>query len=149
MKLPEEFKKLFERDLLRLRDELDKYEDEERLWEKSGVIKNSAGNLIMHICGNLRHFIGATLNNDGYERNRPFEFEGKLPKDELLIWIDDTKKALVSYFERVSEADMYDPYPEQPFGYPMTKSQFLIHLYGHLNYHLGQINYHRRLLTKD
>ncbi len=148
MKLTEEFKALFERDLDRLQKELNTYKDQEVLWQKSRDIANSAGNLIMHICGNLRHFIGATLDDTGYERDRTFEFEGRTSKSELEGYIAETKKTVSSYFERVSEEDMHDPYPEQPFGYPMMKSQFFIHLYGHLNYHLGQINYHRRLLEE-
>ena len=146
MKLTEEFKALFERDLDRLQNELNAYKDQKVLWQTHGAIANSAGNLIMHICGNLKHFIGATLDHTGYERDRAFEFEGRTGKSELDDSIAGTKKTVMGYFERASEEEMHDPYPEQPFGYPMTKSQFFIHLYGHLNYHLGQINYHRRLL---
>lgn len=146
MKLPSELSALFERDLEKLSVELNSYENEEDIWTVQGEIKNSAGNLFLHLCGNLKHFIGATLNNSGYERDREFEFDGKVSKDELVQSIKETSEMLASYFERVTVDDMSDPYPLQPFGYPMTKSQFIIHLYGHLNYHMGQINYHRRLI---
>ena len=146
MKLPSELNALFERDLDRLAVELNSYESEESLWKVAGEIKNSSGNLILHLCGNLKHFIGSTLQKDGYERDREFEFSGNASKEELSQNITETKAMLSSYFERVSVEDMSDPYPLQPFGYPMTKSHFLIHLYGHLNWHLGQINYHRRLI---
>lgn len=146
MKLPKELGALFERDLEKLLVELNSYEQEDDLWVVKEEIKNSSGNLMMHICGNLKHFIGATLDNTGYVRERDVEFSGRVSKSELSEGIGETKEVLSSYFERVSVDDMSDPYPLQPFGYPMTKSQFLIHLYGHLSYHMGQINYHRRLV---
>ena len=146
MKLPSELSTLFERDLEKLNEELNSYESDDDLWTIKGEIKNSAGNLFLHLCGNLKHFIGATLNKTGYERDREFEFAGKVSKEDLVESIRETKEMLSAYFERVSVDDMSDPYPLQPFGYPMTKSQFILHLYGHLNYHMGQINYHRRLL---
>ncbi len=146
MKLPSELSTLFERDLDKLSEELNSYENDEDIWTVNGEIKNSAGNLFLHLCGNLKHFIGATLNKTGYERDREFEFAGKVSKEDLAENILETKEMLASYFERVSVDDMSDPYPLQPFGYPMTKSQFILHLYGHFNYHMGQINYHRRLL---
>jgi uncharacterized damage-inducible protein DinB len=146
MKLPSELNALYERDLDRLSVELNSYGNEEDIWIVKGEINNSAGNLFLHLCGNLKHFIGATLNKTSYVRDRDFEFSGKVSKEELEGSIRETKEVLASYFERVSADDMSDPYPLQPFGYPMTKSQFILHLYGHLNYHMGQINYHRRLV---
>lgn len=146
MKLPSELNALFERDLEKLSIELGSYQNEDDIWSIQGDIKNSAGNLFLHLCGNLKHFIGATLDKTDYVRDRDFEFEGKMSREELSSNIVETKSMLASYFERVSFEDMSDPYPLQPFGYPMTKSQFILHLYGHLNYHMGQINYHRRLL---
>lgn len=148
MKLPSELKKLFERDLDRLNVELNEYTKEEDLWKIDGDIKNSAGNLILHLCGNLKHFVGATLNKTEYVRDREYEFSGKVAKAVLAENIRETKEVVSDYFERVSVDDMSDPYPLQPFGYPMTKSEFLIHLYGHLSWHMGHINYHRRLLKK-
>lgn len=145
MKLPSELKSLFERDLDRLTKELTSYESDDDIWSIKGDIKNSAGTLVLHICGNLQHFVGAVLDSTGYERDREFEFNGRTSKKELLESIEVTKEVVYKYFDRATMDDMFDPYPLQPFGYPMTKSQFLIHLYGHLNWHLGQIDYHRRL----
>ena len=148
MKLPSELNKLFTRDLDKLSKELNSYENEDQIWVVKNEINNSAGTLFLHLCGNLKHFIGATLDKTGYERDREFEFSGKVSKDDLVSNINETKEVLNEYFERVSVDDMSDPYPLQPFGYPMTKSEFLVHLYGHLSYHMGQINYHRRLIEK-
>ncbi len=143
-----DIEKLYLRDLGRLMDEFDAYSNEDLLWLKVDGINNSAGNLFLHLCGNLQHFIGATLASSGYERQRDFEFNGKVTLDELRSEIDETRRVLVDYFSEVENSTLQDEYPLQPFGYPMTVSYFLIHLHGHLNYHLGQINYHRRILSK-
>lgn len=146
MNFSQEIDALFERDLKRLQVELDMYDHEDKLWIIHGEINNSAGNLMMHICGNLQHFVGAVLNDSKYERNRDFEFSGKLSKGEILEQIKKTKEVVATSLSHIPADELSAPYPLQPFGYPMTKSQFLMHLYGHLNYHLGQVNYHRRLL---
>lgn len=142
-----ELKKLFERDLDRLMSELEAYPNENSLWVKVEGINNSAGNLFMHLCGNLQHFIGAILSKNGYERQRDFEFNGKVSRTLLKEEIGNTKRVIETYFEKADSQALDTEYPIQPFGHPMTTSYFLIHLQGHLNYHLGQINYHRRILS--
>ncbi|MEO9483766.1 MAG: DinB family protein [Ekhidna sp.] len=146
--LASELKDLFSRDLDRLMHELESYESEDVIWEKVGKISNSAGNLFMHLCGNLQHFIGAVLAKTGYERKRDFEFNGKVSMEELKLEIEKTKQTLQAYFETAEDSTFSEEYPLQPFGHAMTISYFLIHLQGHLNYHMGQINYHRRILSK-
>lgn len=141
---------LFNRDLDILTKEINLYSKESSLWLISPDIKNSAGNLCLHICGNLQHFIGAVLGNTGYVRNRDAEFSKKnVPKDELLNSVDKTKEVIVTVLESLSEDQIARDYPIDVFKKKMTTSFFLIHLHSHLNYHLGQINYHRRLLDKD
>lgn len=147
MKTAEELKKLFIRDLDKVMQELNSFDHSESLWEVKGQIANSAGNLIMHICGNLQYFIGTVLDSTGYERDREEEFSGNVSVDSLQEEIVETKNVIATYLDKVTDDELSYPYPQQPFGYPMTKFHFLIHLYGHLNYHLGQINYHRRLIS--
>ncbi len=144
----ESLQKLFSRDLDSLATEISLYPTEKSLWLLGGDIKNTAGNLCLHLCGNLQHFIGAVLGKSGYARNRDAEFADKhVPKEKLLAEIEATKKA-VSETLRVLDASVLEKaYPIQVFGEPMTTEYFLIHLAGHLNYHKGQINYHRRLLA--
>ena len=139
--------KLFERDLDLLAQEVSAYQKEEKLWELSGSINNTAGNLCLHLCGNLQFFIGNVLGKSGYKRNREAEFNDKdIPTGTLLSMIQETKKAVSSSLYAFDPNLLEMEYPMQVFGKPMTTSFFLIHLAGHLNYHLGQINYHRRLL---
>ncbi|MFT7381164.1 MAG: hypothetical protein ACI9Z3_001048 [Roseivirga sp.] len=141
---------LLERDLDRLSNEIEAYKAEENLWLVNGEITNSAGNLALHLCGNLQYFIGAVIGKSGYERNREFEFSGKnVPIEELLNSIVTTKRIVKQTLQRIPESTLNYPYPIRVFGdKDMSTVFFLIHLQGHLNYHLGQINYHRRLLDK-
>lgn len=139
--------KLFERDLDRLYKEIDAYTDEKVLWEIENQISNSGGNLCLHLLGNLQAFVGHELGGFDYQRDREFEFAGKdVPKSQLLSEITKLKRIMVSSLEGMDEALKDKNYPIEVFGRPMTNEYFLIHLYGHFNYHLGQINYHRRIL---
>lgn len=145
--ITESIKSLFTRDLNKLKTEIESYQNEEVIWKIDKNILNSAGNLTLHLVGNISHFVGAILGNSGYVRNRELEFSLKdIPKTELIQQIEKTIEVVSSTLEKLSEEDAKKEYPLEPLGYPMTTEYFLIHLVAHLDYHLGQINYHRRLL---
>lgn len=138
---------ILERDLKKLEEEITLYPSEETLWTIAGTIKNPAGNLCLHLCGNLQHYIGAVLGGSGYIRNREREFAARnVSREALISEIQKTKMAVRSALEKLDPNTLYNIYPEQVFSYSMTTAYFLIHLTSHLGYHLGQINYHRRLL---
>ncbi|MEC5144634.1 DinB family protein [Chitinophaga sp. 212800010-3] len=137
---------LFERDLSKLEEEIAAYGTEEGIWRVPPGINNSAGNLCLHICGNLQHFIGAVLGKTGYIRNRELEFNAShVPTEELLVLIGSTRRIILRVIAGLSPEDMDSTYPEKVFSGSMSTGHFLVHLSTHLNYHLGQINYHRRL----
>lgn len=139
---------LYERDLNRVKVEIEQYATDDELWITSGEITNSAGNLTLHITGNLKHFIGAVLGGSDYVRNRDAEFSKQgISRDELLAETDETAAVVKSTLEKLTEEVFAANYPIDVFGQPMTTAFFLVHLTTHLNYHLGQINYHRRLLS--
>ncbi len=139
--------KLLDRDLAVLEKEISSYPSDAELWKVAGDIKNPAGNLCLHLCGNLQYYIGAVLGNSGYVRNRDAEFSTKgLSKEELLNEIATTRKAVALALENLNPNVLETIYPVEVFKDPMTTGYFLIHLSAHLGYHLGQINYHRRLL---
>ena len=139
---------LFIRDLSKLNDEILAYPDEYSLWEVDAKIKNSGGNLAIHIIGNLNHFIGAHLGSTNYIRQRDKEFNDKnVPRELIIDHIKDIKNILNDVLSSLNNEALRRNYPIEVFGKPMSTNYFLIHLYGHLNYHLGQINYHRRLLS--
>ena len=140
---------LFERDLNKLKEEINLYKDENRIWDVKGDIKNSAGNLTLHLLGNLNHFIGAILGNSGYVRNRDEEFsDNHVPRTEIIGNIDKTIGIIKSTLLKVSDQQLKKDYPIKVLKNKETMRTefFLIHLLGHLNYHLGQLNYHRRLI---
>jgi uncharacterized damage-inducible protein DinB len=142
----QELHKLFERDLNRLFKEIEAYETEESLWLIKENINNSGGNLALHLVGNMRTYIGNNLGGFDYIRNREAEFSSKnIPKETLLKMIEETKSIVLKTLESLTVRQLEEIYQEETLGYEMTTQYFLIHLYGHLNYHLGQINYHRRL----
>lgn len=142
-----DLKKIFERDLDQLAQEISAYSNESDLWVVKGEIKNSAGNLCLHLCGNLQHFVGKVLGGTDYVRNREAEFADKhIPRTTLLKEIATTKKVVSDVLHHMSPAQLDQTYPVQVFGEPMPTGFFLIHLATHLTYHRGQINYHRRLL---
>ena len=138
---------LYERDLAKLRTEIESYSNEGDLWKTSEGISNSGGNLCQHLTGNLQHFFGAVLGGTVYVRDRDAEFASKgTTKADLLADIDVAEKSVKETLEKLSDEDFAKTYPIEVFGQPMTTGYFLTHLATHLNYHLGQINYHRRLL---
>lgn len=138
---------LYQRDLNKLKMEIGAYQNEENLWKTDKNISNSAGNLCLHLIGNLNHFIGTHLGNTGYVRQRELEFSLKdIPKTELIEKIEATTTMVDSVLNQLPEAVMEKEYPLVVFEDKMTTGYFLIHLLSHLDYHLGQINYHRRLL---
>ncbi|MCH6235172.1 DinB family protein [Cognataquiflexum rubidum] len=138
---------LFDRDLRNLKKELNAYSFEENIWKVSGNISNSTGTLVLHLVGNLNHFIGTVMGNSGYVRDREAEFERRnVPKQEMLDQIDSTIEVVMKAILEFPEDRFSNTYPHLVFNEPMTYEYFMFHLVSHLNYHLGQVNYHRRLL---
>jgi hypothetical protein len=138
---------LFKRDLQRLKTEIELYKDDNNLWVLKEGISNTAGNLCLHLLGNLNHFIGATLGNTGYIRYRDDEFNLKnIPSQDLITNLDNCILIVSETLQKLSAADLEKDFPLEKHGTIVSTENMLIHLYGHLSYHLGQINYHRRLL---
>ena len=141
--------RLFERDLTRLKVELNLYSDEQIIWQTTGQISNTAGNLTLHLLGNLNTYIGAVLGGTDYVRDRPAEFSLKnIPRESLLEQIDALLIILKTTLEKLSDTAFEEEYPLLVLEEKTSTAYFLVHLTTHLAYHLGQINYHRRLLDK-
>lgn len=138
---------IFIRDLDKLKKEIEQYRSESNLWITEKEIANSAGNLCLHLIGNLNTFIGAEIGKSGYERQRANEFGDKnTPREDLLRMIAETKVVISQSLSNISDDDLSNEYPILVFQEKTSFGYFLIHLTTHLTYHLGQINYHRRLL---
>lgn len=138
---------LFNRDLNKLKLEIESYQDEAKIWSIDGQILNSAGNLCLHLIGNLNTYIGAILGNSGYIRHRELEFSLKnIPRTELITKIEKTIIAVDAAISNLSEEELEHEFPIIVFEGKDSIGFILTHLTTHLAYHLGQINYHRRLL---
>lgn len=138
---------LITRDLQKLKSEIESYKDESNLWRIEKKITNSAGNLCLHLVGNLNSYIGATLGQTGYVRDRDAEFSLKnIPRKELVQKIVDTIAVVNKVLPTLSDETIQKEYPLLVLKEKTTTEYFLIHLTTHLGYHLGQVNYHRRLI---
>ncbi|GAO43373.1 DUF1572 family protein [Flavihumibacter petaseus] len=142
-------KSLFRRDLNKLRQELELYRHEENIWKKDKQIANAAGNLCLHLVGNLNTYIGKEIGATDYIRNRDLEFSQKMiPREDLLRMIDDTIHVVDVSLEKLYGTDLERDYPIVVFDRITSMHYMLVHLATHLAYHLGQVNYHRRLLDE-
>jgi hypothetical protein len=139
---------IFARDLRALRREIDAYPEDRDLWRVAPGITNPAGNLALHLAGNLQYFIGTVLGGTGYVRDREAEFGRRdVPRAELLRQIDAALAAVAQTMDLLSDQDLAKPYPQAVGGVKVATGDLLLHLAAHFTYHLGQVDYHRRLIT--
>lgn len=141
---------LFERDLDRFIAELQAYPDEQSVWQVKEGVLNSAGTLALHLTGNLSQFVGADLGGLPFQRDRDAEFSRRdVPRAELIAGLHRTRQAVGETLRGLNSQHLQQVPPNLPPMFPAgtTTSTFLLHLYGHLNWHLGQVNYLRRLLS--
>ena len=144
----EDLAALFRRDLSRLIQQIEAFSDDEALWQTLPGLTNSPGNLALHLEGNLREYIGRQLGRISYSRNRPTEFTAKgLGRTEIVNRIEELRRSIPSVIASLSTETMEAQYPETVLEKPLSTRAFLIHLYGHLNWHLGQIDSLRRALS--
>ena len=138
---------LLQRDLEKLKQELLLYRDESLIWKTVAGISNSAGNLCLHLVGNLNIYIGAELGQSGYIRNREQEFSQKdIQRDELIRKIENTILVVAKVLQHLPDEALAQEYPLLVLKEKTSTGYFLTHLAVHLGYHLGQINYHRRIM---
>lgn len=130
--------------------EVELFPDDESLFRTLPGVSNSAGNLALHACGNLKHFVGAVLGGTGYVRNRDAEFATRGGRrEDLARELRETIGVVSAALARVSESDVDKPYPQPVAKLELPCGRFLMHLAVHLSFHLGQAGYLRRALTGD
>lgn len=148
--LLETLKSLFNRDLNRLKKEIESYTSEEKIWIIDKQIANSSGNLCLHIAGNLNTYIGKELGGINYIRNRDQEFSLKyIPRTELVKKITGLMSIIDQVLSKLDESELSKEYPLFVLDTRTSTEYMLVHLATHLAYHLGQVNYHRRLLDSE
>ena len=113
-------------------------------------ISNVGGTLVLHIAGNLRHFIGNVLGGVAYTRDREAEFSNRTAtKAHLVKLMDETRDAIAATIPKVTDEVLKKPFPLQLAGRTVSTANFVVHLSSHLAYHLGQLDYHRRFVTGE
>jgi len=148
MNVGSELAALYSRDLTRLIQELQAFPDTASVWKTAPGVSNAAGTLALHLEGGLRHFIGFRIGKIAYKRDRPLEFSARgVELKELIARLDAVKTSIPAVIAALSDAELDAIDPANGADKPMTVRQWLIHLYGHLNYHLGQVDYLRRFVT--
>lgn len=149
MSVSEGLAALFSRDLTRLIQELQAFPSDEILWQRAPGVKNSAGNLVLHLEGNLREFIGRQLGQVAYSRTRDQEFAlTGISRDELVLRMEQAKELVAKVVWQLSDSELAATHPERVLEVDVSSHDLLVHLHGHLNFHLGQIDYLRRILTE-
>ncbi|NRS90251.1 putative damage-inducible protein DinB [Flavobacterium sp. 7E] len=138
----------YNRDLNKLKLELMAYSNQSDLWLTDKEITNSAGNLCLHLIGNLKTYIGGALANSNYTRNRPEEFSQiNISRNQLIKQIDAVIIEINQVLDTITTTALESDFPILVFDKKTTIAYILTHLTTHLSYHTGQINYHRRLLS--
>jgi hypothetical protein len=146
--LASELAALFARDIARLIQELNAFPDTASMWKTAPGVTNAAGTLALHLEGNLREYVGRQLGRIAFTRDRPLEFSARgVERDELIARLEAVKAQIPAVIAALSDAQLDAIYPENVIGKPITTRQFQVHLEGHLNYHLGQVDYLRRVTT--
>jgi hypothetical protein len=148
MSTPKELATLFRRDLAKLIQLIESFPNDESLWQVLPGVSNAAGNLALHIQGNLREYVGRQLGQISYVRDRELEFSARgLSRREVCVQLTELMHSIPVVIGNLSEEQLDKEYPEVVLEAATSTREFLIHLYGHLNWHLGQINYLRRILS--
>jgi uncharacterized damage-inducible protein DinB len=151
MTLPiETIRVLLERELDTFIREIESYPTDDSVFATPAGITNSAGSLALHCAGNLQHFIGSRIGNSGYVRDRDAEFARRgLTRAEVVAELARAKQAVHDALTSLDSAAVPATYPDKVAGRSMSSEVFVLHLVAHLAYHLGQVDYHRRITTGD
>lgn len=143
----QEFTILYNRELNKVIDEVNAYRNDDDMWTVLPGTINSGGNLVQHLIGNLRTYVGKALGKTPYTRDRDAEF-GKLlfTREELVAELQLLNSTVNTSLNGLSEENLQYEYPHDVLSMFPEQSvrMILLHLLNHLGYHLGQINYHRR-----
>lgn len=141
----QEFLRAYQEAFVQLRAEVQAFPSDESLWIEHHGISNAAGTLVLHLVGNTRWFIGSVLGTTGYVRDRPLEFsERRLSRQELLLRLDEAEREVDETLRHLSDDVLAHQYSLDVFGVRSTED-VLVHLLRHFAYHVGQINYYRRM----
>ena len=137
----------YERDVNKLAEEINLFKNENNIWRLKDGISNPAGNLVLHLTGNLNYFIGTILAKNGYVRKRDKEFSEKnIPRSQLIVEVQQIIPLIQNTLPNLSKEQLQSEFPVPLGGKNYVTEDMLILLLAHFNFHLGQVNYLRRIL---
>ena len=139
-------RRLFEENQLRIEKCLSLI-SEEQLWYKHNKHVNSIGNLILHLCGNVRQYICSGIFREKDLRTRDLEFSQSrtYTKDQLLNLLNETMSAIREKIDLTTPEMLLNEYSVQ--GFEEKGIAILIHITEHFSYHVGQITYLTKYLN--
>jgi hypothetical protein len=148
--MQDDIRRLMVRELSAFAREVEMFPDDESLFRALPGVTNSAGNLALHVCGNLKHFVGAVLGGTGYVRNRDAEFAARSGRRaDVARELNETATVVSDTLARLPREALERPYPQPVASLELPCGLFLTHLAVHLAFHLGQAGYLRRIVTGD
>jgi hypothetical protein len=148
--LLENLEMLYLREVATLGRELDLYSDDRSVWRELPGLPNPAGTLFLHLSGSLQYFFGAVLGKSGYVRDRAAEFSKRdVPRSEIKRELARARQGVKAGFANLTEEHLGQVFPVQYADAEVSTQLTLLQFLSHLTYHLGQIDYHRRVATGD
>jgi uncharacterized damage-inducible protein DinB len=120
---------------------------EEQIWTRPNEASNSIGNIILHLCGNIRQYAISALGErpDIRERDKEFATKGGYTKQQLLKKLNDVLFEAIAIMRSADEPQLIKLYSAQGFTY--SGAGIIVHVTEHYSYHAGQIIFWTKLLT--
>lgn len=130
--------------------EIEMFPSDDSVWHTRRGVTNSAGNLALHVCGNLQDFVGRVLGGTAYVRNREQEFSQREgTRASIVAELRTTIGVIQATLPAVTDETMAADFPMPLAGKTLNTAAFLVHLAAHLAFHLGQAGYLRRIITGE
>jgi uncharacterized damage-inducible protein DinB len=133
-------RRLFDESVPRVKKCLAELSDSE-IWYRPNEHSNSVGNLVLHLCGNMRQWVISGLGGAPDLRKRQAEFDerGPIPTPELLRRLDEVMSGVAQVLDHLTYEQIIQPVVVQ--GFNETGLSILLHVVEHFSYHTGQITY--------
>lgn len=138
--------RLFKESIPRIENCLSRLTDEQ-IWWRPNENTNSIGNLVLHLCGNVRQWIlsGIAQEPDLRRRSEEFSTTGPIPKNQLLKQLTALEPEVRRVLAQVDADKLMQVQPVQIYEH--TVLSMLVHVTEHFSYHTGQIAWITKYLT--
>ncbi len=116
--------------------------EEDEIWERANSNSNSVGNLVLHLCGNVKQYLISSIGGAPDIRNRDAEFslDSKVNRGQLIENLDELEKEILEVIPNIRLDELIRKRMVQ--GFEMNGIQIIIHVIEHFSYHTGQIAFY-------